>query len=93
MLVGTLLVEVYIPESTSLKTKRMVTKSMIQRIQNRFNVSISEIDNKDLWQRATIAVAMVGDNQIYIERKLQWIVNFMDEDSRWQVIKVEVGWS
>lgn len=71
----------------------MVIKSMIQRIQNRFNVSISEIDNKDLWQRATIAVAMVGDNQIYIERKLQWIVNFMDEDSRWQVIKVEVGWS
>ncbi|HHU60728.1 MAG: DUF503 domain-containing protein [Bacillota bacterium] len=92
MLIGTLLVEVHIPQSGSLKEKRTVIKSMIQRIQNRFNVSIAEINNKDLWQRATVGVAMVGDNRAYLERKMQLLINFMDDDPRWEVIKVETDW-
>lgn len=92
MLIGTLLVEVHIPQSGSLKEKRTVIKSMIQRIQNRFNVSIAEINNKDLWQRATVGVAMVGDNRAYLERKMQLLINFMDDDPRWEVIKVEADW-
>lgn len=92
MLIGTLLVEVHIPQSGSLKEKRTVIKSMIQRIQNRFNVSIAEINNEDLWQRATVGVAMVGDNRAYLERKMQLLINFMDDDPRWEVIKVETDW-
>lgn len=93
MLVGTLLVEVHIPGSTSLKEKRQVVKSIVQRVQNRFNVSIAELNNEDLWQRATIGVAMVGDNQEHIQRKLQLVVNFMDAEPRWEVMRIEMVWN
>jgi uncharacterized protein YlxP (DUF503 family) len=93
LLVGTLLVEVYIPGSTSLKDKRQVVKGMIKRVQHRFNVSIVELDNEDLWQRANLGVAMIGCNRDHIERQLQLVLNFMDSEPRWDVTRVEVGWS
>ena len=50
VLIGSLLVQVYIPGASSLKEKRQVLKGMIAKIQNRFNVSIAELENEDLWQ-------------------------------------------
>ncbi|NMA62079.1 MAG: DUF503 domain-containing protein [Firmicutes bacterium] len=91
MLVGTLVVQVYIPSSTSLKDKRQVVKSVIHRVQNRFNVSVVELNNEDLWQRATIGVAIAGDNQEYIQRQLQLVLNFMDGEPRWEILQAEFG--
>ncbi len=90
MLVGTLLVRVHIPSATSLKDKRQVVKGMIAKIQNRFNVSIAELDSEDLWQRATIGVAMIGDSREHIERQLQFVLNFMDAEPRWEVTQVHL---
>lgn len=92
MLVGKLEVEVYIPWATSLKDKRQVLKSMVQKSKNRFNISIAELNNEDLWQRATIGVAIVGDNQEYLQRQLQLLINFFDAEQRWEVINIEVDW-
>lgn len=91
MLVGTLVVQVYIPSSTSLKDKRQVVKSVIHRVQNRFNVSVVELNNEDLWQRATVGVAIAGDNQEYIQRQLQLVLNFMDGEPRWEILQAEFG--
>lgn len=91
MLVGTLIVQVYIPSSTSLKDKRQVVKSVIHRVQNRFNVSVVELNNEDLWQRATVGVAIAGDNQEYIQRQLQLVLNFMDGEPRWEILQAEFG--
>jgi hypothetical protein len=91
MLVGTLLVQVYIPGATSLKDKRKVVKSVIHRVQNRFNVSIVELDYANLWQRTTIGVAMAGNDKEYIQRQLQLVLNFLDSEPRWEVVEVELG--
>lgn len=91
MLVGTLVVQVYIPSSTSLKDKRQVVKSVIHRVQNHFNVSVVELNNEDLWQRATVGVAIAGDNQEYIQRQLQLVLNFMDGEPRWEILQAEFG--
>lgn len=93
MLVGTLQVEVYIPGAASLKDKRQVVKGVIKRIQHRFNVSIAEINNEDLWQRANLGVAMVGCSSGHIDRQLQLVLNYMDAEPRWQVTKVEKAWN
>lgn len=93
MLVGTLLVEVHIPGAVSLKDKRQVVKGMIKRIQHRFNVSIAEINNEDLWQRANLGIAMVGSSSEHIDRQLQLVLNYMDAEPRWDVTKVEKGWN
>ena len=50
-------VQLHLPESRSLKDKRQVVKSIKERIRNRFNVSIAEVDYLDLWQRCAIAIA------------------------------------
>ncbi|HHT42413.1 MAG TPA: DUF503 domain-containing protein [Firmicutes bacterium] len=92
MLVGTLQVEVHIPGATSLKEKRKVVRSMIQKVQHRFNVSIAELDGTDLWQRATIGVAMVGGSREYVERQLQYVLNYLEAEPRWNITEVEMDW-
>lgn len=92
MLVGTLEVQVFISGAGSLKDKRQVVKSTVQKIKNRFNVSVAEIDNADLWQRASIAVAMIGDDHDYMERQLQLVLNFIDAEPRWEVTEVQINW-
>ena len=54
MIIGACLVKLKIYESNSLKDKRHVVKSIIGRIQSRFNVSIAEIDENDNWQISII---------------------------------------
>lgn len=90
MLVGTLCVDVHIPGSTSLKDKRRVVKSMISKVQHRFNVAIVELYSEDLWQRATIGVAYIGDEREHVERQLQYVLNFLDAEPDWEIIAVDL---
>ena len=45
---------------------------------NRFNISIAEIDHLDVWQRATLGVAMINSNRVYMDREFRKIINFID---------------
>lgn len=63
----------------SLKEKRQVVRSLLARVRNEFNVSIAEVDDQNLWQRATIGVACVATDQVYAHRQLEAVVKFMDD--------------
>jgi uncharacterized protein YlxP (DUF503 family) len=63
MVIGTCTIELHIPGNGSLKGKRRVTKSIIARVYNKFNVSIAEVGNQDLWQSATLGVACVSTKE------------------------------
>ena len=52
--------ELHIPQARSLKQKRHVVSSLCAMLRQTFAVSVAEVDHQDLWQRATIAVAVVG---------------------------------
>ncbi len=93
MLVGSLHLQVYIPEATSLKDKRRIVKGMIAKVQNRFNVSIAEVNSESVWQRAELGVAMIGDDREHIERQLQLVLNFLDAEPRWEVTQVLQEWN
>jgi uncharacterized protein YlxP (DUF503 family) len=93
VLIGSMQVEIYIPGATSLKDKRRIVKGMITKVQNRFNVSIVEIDSDDRWQRATLGIAMVGDDREHVERQLQFVQNFLDSEPRWEVIRIDMAWN
>ena len=54
-----------LPENHSLKGKRQVVKSIIARLQNRYKVSVAEVENQDLWQLATLGVACVSNQKAY----------------------------
>ena len=90
MIVGIMTVELFIPLSDSLKSKRYAIKSIKERLKNRFNISISEVDNNDKWQRATLGVAMVSNETQYIESNLTKVMNQILGDHRVEVLDSKI---
>jgi len=80
----------YIPESGSLKGKRKVIKSLKDRLRSQFNVSVSEVDKHDLWQRADVAVAIVSPDRVHVDRVLQTILGKVESWRLAEVIEVEM---
>ena len=79
MVVGVLRLELFLPENHSLKGKRSVLRTIKARVQNKFNVSIAECGDNDLWQRATLGVSQVGNEQAHVDSCLREVVTFIDE--------------
>jgi len=73
MRVGLLTLELYIPEATSLKSKRFIVKSLKDRIKNKYNVSIAEVDANDLWQRSILGAACVSNEKKVVNQTLDGI--------------------
>ncbi|WP_029519802.1 DUF503 domain-containing protein [Persephonella sp. IF05-L8] len=78
MFIGSIVFDMYIPHATSLKEKRMVIRSMKEKLKAKFNVSVSEVGNQDLWQSAQVAVVMVAPDQKQVEKVMQNIINFVE---------------
>ena len=78
MVVGVLKLRLMIPESHSLKGKRGILKSIQARVGNRFNVSITECDDQELWQSAVMGFAAAGTSQAVVESTLSQIVDFVE---------------
>ena len=77
MNVGICRVGLRVPENSSLKGKRQVVKSITSRIRSRFNVSVAEVDDHDLWQVATIGVCCVSNDKRYTNQVLSKVVDFV----------------
>jgi uncharacterized protein YlxP (DUF503 family) len=90
MIVGVVRIELFIPESGSLKTKRFAVKSIKDRLINRFNVSVAEVDNTDKWQRASLGIAAVSNDSKHMESILNNVMNLVYDDGRVEVIESTV---
>jgi len=78
MIVGVVSCELHIPESRSLKDKRRVVKSLIDRIYQRYRVSIAETGFQELHQRAEISIAIVAQTEAEVEKLLEHIRDLLD---------------
>lgn len=90
MRIGTCTLKLIIYESHSLKDKRRVLKSIIERIRSKFNVSIAEVDLNDNWRNAVIGFACVTNESKYANEIISKIINFVDEDSRVEIIEENI---
>ncbi len=73
-------IKLRLPENHSLKGKRQVIKSMTTRIQNRYKVSIAEVDNQNLWQLATLGAACVSNHKRHADEILSSVVKFIAQN-------------
>lgn len=89
MIVIGLRLELYLPGVNSLKEKRRLIKSLIDKIKNKFNVSISEIDDQDIWQRSVIGIVSVSNTRKPIERTFTSIIELVDQKSGIELMKTE----
>lgn len=90
MIIGACSLKLMIFESNSLKDKRQVIKSIIGRIQGRFNVSVAEVDLNDSWQSAIIGFACVTNDTNHANQILSNVIRFIDEDGRVEIIEQEI---
>jgi len=80
MIIGTCIITLHIPNSHSLKYKRVILRSIITKVKNKFNVSIAEIDSLDLWQKATLGIACINTDSSQINKILSQVVNLIEKN-------------
>jgi uncharacterized protein YlxP (DUF503 family) len=79
MVVGVLKVELYMDGNRSLKEKRQILRRVIQRVKSKFNnVSISEVDSLDMWQKATVGVSFVSNETPHVNSILDQVIVFIE---------------
>lgn len=77
MTIGCLQAKLSIPEARSLKDKRMVLRSLKDRMLNKMNVSVAEVDHQDLWQSCVLAVVTVAAEKETVEQRLSDVSDFI----------------
>ncbi len=89
MVAGLGIITFRLHDCRSLKGKRKVVKSIISRLRNNFNISAAEVGANDIYQRAEIGFALVGNNRKVINSKIDKIFNLADELGLAEIIDSE----
>lgn len=80
MVVGSLRVTLHVPESHSLKDKRMVVRSLVSRLRQTFNVAVAEVADMDTWQVATLGIVCVSADTRHADEMSQKALRFVEEN-------------
>ena len=70
MVVGVLRLTLYIHGATSLKDKRQVLRKVVDRLRSRFNVSVAEVGEQDIWQKAVVGITAVANDRSFVNEVL-----------------------
>jgi uncharacterized protein YlxP (DUF503 family) len=89
MVVGLLSIELHIPSARSLKEKRMVLRSVKDRIK-KFNVAVAEVEYHDLWQRAGLGVVTVASDERHADRELAGVVSEIERAEPGLITRTEL---
>ncbi len=82
MHIGILTLHVSIDGADSLKDKRQVVKSLLAHLRQKFNVSAAEVDDLDVWRRATLGVSVVSNEAKFANQVLDKVVDHVERDLR-----------
>lgn len=77
MIVGLCTVELYMPDADSLKAKRQILLSLKDRLRDKFNVSVAEVADQDLWQKAVLGIACVANEGARVNQVLDQAINLI----------------
>ncbi len=86
--VGT--VELHLPDVESLKGKRRALKGLKEKLRQRFQISVAEVDHHDSWQRATLALACVSGDSRHANEVISKAMDFLEDNVEGYVTDVEV---
>lgn len=89
MIIGICTCEIYIFNANSLKSKRSVVKSIVEKSKNRFNISIAEVGENDKWQKSIIAFSTISNSQKIVEETIEKVINFFDSYSEIEIIDIK----
>jgi uncharacterized protein len=78
MNVGICKIKIRLPDNHSLKGKRQLIRPIIAQLGNKFNVSVAEVSDQDMWQLATIGIGFVSDDSRFTNEVLSRVVDFIE---------------
>jgi uncharacterized protein YlxP (DUF503 family) len=90
MVVGSLKIEFRLTDNRSLKGKRKVVRSMVDKVKSRFNVSIAEVGSNDKWQKIELGISAVGNDRRHIDSSLNHILGFLESLYLAQIVHTEM---
>ena len=88
MIIGTCEVHLSIEQANSLKEKRMIVKSIIDKLKNKFNISIAEVENQDIIKSSIIGFACVTNNSRHANSMIQNVLNFIEDYADAEIIDI-----
>ena len=78
MVVGILRIELHLYDNRSLKGKRKIVKSMVDKTKHKFNAAIAEVGSNDKWQKIELGVSTVGNDRRHVDASLSRILAFLE---------------
>ena len=78
MVVGILRIELHLYDNRSLKGKRKIVKSMVEKTKHKFNAAIAEVGSNDKWQKIELGVCTVGNDRRHVDASLTNILAFLE---------------
>uniref|UniRef100_A0A7C3RLK3 DUF503 domain-containing protein n=1 Tax=Dictyoglomus thermophilum TaxID=14 RepID=A0A7C3RLK3_DICTH len=90
MLIGVCRVILSIPESFSLKEKRRVKRSIVDKIRTRFNVSIAEVDAQEIWNELVLGISIVSTESKHIYQILSDVIKLLEEQKDTEIVDYEI---
>jgi uncharacterized protein YlxP (DUF503 family) len=90
IIVGLCTVELFIPGAQSLKDKRQVMMSLKDRLRDRFNLSIAEVDEQNLWQKTVLGLACVANETRHVHQVLEQALNVIRATPAVEIVQSSV---
>ncbi len=90
MFVAVICADIKIGEKSSLKEKRKILRSVIDRLKNKFNVSVAEVGHQDKWQRSVIGFAILSNDNAHVNSSADKVINFLHDVPDIDVIKIDL---
>ena len=90
MTVGLCTVELFIPDGHSLKEKRQVLQSLKTRLRDKFNLSVAEVGDQDLWQKAILGMACVANESAHVNQVLDQAVHLIQSVPVIQLVRSRI---
>ncbi len=92
LFISLLTIELMIPWARSLKDKRSAVRGLKDRLRSRFNASVAEVGYQDKWQRAVIAVCILGSDRRQLESDMARVRQLCEEAQNVQVADMHQQW-
>lgn len=90
MIIGTGKIHLHANWVHSLKEKRMIVKSLIAKVKNKFNVSVAEIEDMDLHQSIVIGVACVSNSSEHCQSTIQNVMNYIEQNTEAEILDIQI---
>jgi len=90
MIVAAARITLLIPDNDSLKGKRKVLRSLMEKVRHRFDAAVAEVGDNDLWQKAQVGLALVGNDSQLLESRLDQIMRYMEGQHQAEIIDTHV---